>query len=516
MIKHLVVFLTVCGLIFFNSGCTSQQAETETAAIETADAEKIEDIQAIDPSLDAALNDTGTEAPLDLGTMPEAPVDATAAVAPELDATSPPPAEVPPPALDANIAPSATVTDSSVLTTETTTMTTQEGSQPPVVESTTTTTLTETPITEPSTPATTYVSSGGGDEITETPITDPAAVQSALSEDTISEELAAKKKAAAAAAPKASAPLKKISEFVPYQAKDGSWINTVYIARPKEKLSEISEKIYGTDKSADLKKISENSYLRSRSVRAGDKIYYSSPNRPDDSSRTISYYEDMGLMPETYVAKQGENLRTVAKELLGYDNAWRELWSVNSVESKTSLKDGETLRYWKDSAPPAAATLMDSTQAPPATAATAPPAPTEASLPPPAEALPPPTEALPPPPADANASLPPPPAPDAAPVDPMAAAPATTEELPPQPELAADTPPPPPPEEVVAEADAAPRKKINLDEEAAAEEEGVNSDTLMSIGALGILLALLAFVIIRKKKQKAAAAAAAAEQQQEI
>ena len=35
--------------------------------------------------------------------------------------------------------------------------------------------------------------------------------------------------------------------------------------------------------------------------------------------KTITYYEDMGMVPETYVAKKGESLRKVSKKLLGYD-----------------------------------------------------------------------------------------------------------------------------------------------------------------------------------------------------
>ena len=304
----------------------------------------------------------------------------------------------------------------------------------------------------------------------------------------------------------------------PYQGKDGGWINTVYVARPKESLADISMKIYGTDKTAMLKNIPENSYLKGRAPRGGDKIYYSSPNRPDDSTRTLLYQEDMGMMPETYVAKSGDNLRKVAKELLGYDNAWKEIWTSNSVESKTTLPEGELLRYWTEntmaaaSAPPAAtpppppsdsgsANLIDASQAPTAgttdTAAT-----------------------LPPPPADAMADLPPPPPPAdgtdpmaAAPPDPMAAG--STADLPPPPppdDMGAE-PPPPPPEEVAE----APRKRVNLDEEMAAEEAGgLDSDTMMSLGALGVLVALLAFVIIRRKKQKAAEAQAQQENQEII
>lgn len=506
MRKHLLVLLAMAGLIFINSGCTSQKTDDEKQVVENADTAKIEGdsgaVQAVDPSLDAALNEG-------------APVTADAST----DITPPPPPDIAmqttqPPATDASavINNPATVSDGTATTTETTTMTTQDGMAPPVTHSTTTTTTADLPPPPPP-------ESG---ELTETPITDPALVQSTLNEDPAAnvKHVAHKSsRAHVSATPVSTAhksSMKKFAEMVPYQGKNGAWINTIYVARPKEKLADISMKIFGTDKSADLKGIAENSYLKKRAVRAGDKIYYSSPNRPDDSAKMMLYYEDMGMVPETYVAKKGESLQKVSKKLLGYNTAWKEVWMSNIVESKTTLKDGETLRYWKEaeaaptmaanSAPPpqsGSASLVDSTQAPPATATTTPPAATEATMAPPPpdnnaqQAMPPPppadAQALPPPPADANANLPPPPPP-----------PADAQALPPPPQEVAQTPPPPPPPEELA-APAAKKKKVNLDEEAAAEDQGgLSSDTLMSMGALGVLLVLLAFVIIRKKKQKAA------------
>lgn len=498
MTKKIIILLAATGLVFFNSACTSQKTEGDTEMVETADAEKIDgealelsDTQT-DPALDAALGEAPAADPAELTETPitEAPPMDVAA-APVVEGTD-------------NI-------DGTMTTTETTTTTTIEGNAAPVVESSTT--ITETPIegTAIDTSSAYVPPAATDEELTETPITDPAVVAATLQEPP--------KPAKPAAAKPSGGALKKVALTAPYQGKDGAWINTVYVARPKESLADISMKLFGSDRSADLKKVAENSYLRNRAPRGGDKIYYSSPNRPDDSSKTLMYQEDMGMMPETYVAKKGDNLRTVSKELLGYDNAWKEVWTSNSVESKAGLKEGELLRYWAAAdttaaapAMPAApaegsANLIDSSQAPAATAQTAPP-----------------TETLPPPPADAAANLPPPPPPMdgmAPPADPMAPPPADpmaaagSEGLPPPPPetAAADVPPPPPPEEVAE----APRKKINLDEEMAAEEEGgLDSDTMMSMGALGVLVALLAFVIIRRKKQKAAEAQAQANNENEI
>ena len=474
MKRNTLLLIIAAGLIFINAGCTSQESQEEQAPIENADVEKI-DAPATDetvattaetppsteaPAAAAADDDKSLEASLDepTGTTTTTTITANSAPAPTTDAPAAPPT-MDDSSLNLGDAP-APATDVAAAT----------EAPPPAVEA---------PAAAPT-------------ELTETPVTEPAATASM---DIPSEQVSA--------SPVSSKPsggaIKKVAATVPYQAKDGGWVNTVYIARPKEKLADISQKIFGADKSGDLKKITENNYLKSRAVKAGDKIYYVSPNRPDDSSKTMLYFEDMGMVPETYVAKKGESLRKVAKELLGYDNAWKELWTSNSIESKTSLKDGETLRYWKATdavaaapAPaPAPATLVDSSQAPVPTAQTAPP------------------EALPPPPAEANAALPPPP-PDAA---------ATTQPPPPTDMAAAPPPPPPPTDEAAApppppadEAAAAPadgeavakKSKVNLDEEAANEEGagGLDTETLASMGALGVLVALLAFVIIRKKKQK--------------
>lgn len=452
MKKSRVLFLVAAtGLIFANSGCTSKSAEDASQVVETADTEKIEvadaSPQGTDPALDAALAGTTGETTTVTASTPEtaAPtLDETSLNAPAPAAAVAPPAETIPP--------------------------TEATTAPPPIE------IASEASAAVAAPA----------EITETPILTSEAPTPAVVESK----------------PKAAPAIKKIGELMPYQNKEGAWINTVYIARPKEKLLDISMKIFGADKTEDLKKITENSYLKVRSPRAGDKIFYTSPNRPEDSAKTMLYYEDMGMMPETYVAKKGESLRKVSKALLGYDNAWKELWASNAVESKTSLKDGETLRYWmapsaapapvamNSEAPKEEAKLIDASQAPQQIAA------------------------LPPPPTEANANLPPPP--DMAAAAPQAAAPMPAAEVAPVQAAAPEatlpppptenmTPPPPPPAAPEA-AHAAPKKKINLDEVAATEEESgeLDSDTLMSMGALGVLVALLAFVIIRKKKQKAA------------
>lgn len=447
MTKKLLFLVAVSGLIFANNGCTSKKSDDGEQIVENADIEKIEADGMGMPADDASLESA-------LGEMPT-PSDSSADAAPTIDdsSLSLDTADMPPPEVNAPDTPLPALEE-----------------VPPAI--------TETPLppTETTTVDTAALAASlgsSGSFVTET-VAPPADTGGYSSGITTSKP--------------AVTSIKKVSAATPYQGKDGAWINTVYIARPKEKLLDISMKIFGTDKTKELKKIAENRYLKSRAPKGGDKIYYTSPNRPDDSAKTMLYYEDMGMVPEIYVAKKGERLKNVSKELLGYDNAWKEVWASNGVESKTALKDGETLRYWKsaDAAMAAApeagtATLMDATQAPPPTAQIEPPA------------------ALPPPPTDANANLPPPP-------DPNAAATAGTDAnagLPPPPPADLAPPPPPPPDTASADEEAKP--KINLDEAAAAEEATgeLDSDTMMSMGALGVLVAMMAFVIIRKKKQRA-------------
>lgn len=468
MTKKLLFLVAVSGLIFANNGCTSKKAEEEQQVVENADIEKIEADglgmpaqETADVSLESALGDIPTQEIV----LEETPTQESALETPtpsDLGATTAPTIEDSSLSLDTAETPAPTTTDT-----------------PPPTDSVAPT-LTETPIlpSDTSSVDTAALAASLGSPTADAPPTDSTVT---------------------ASKPTRSA-IKKVSATMPYQGKDGAWINTVYIARPKEKLADISMKIFGADKTKELKKITENSYLKYRSVKAGDKIYYTSPNRPDDSTKTMLYYEDMGMVPEIYIAKKGENLKKISKELLGYNNAWKEVWASNAMESKTSLNDGETIRYWKiadgavASAPPSGtATLMDASQAPPPTAQIEPPA-----------------ELLPPPPADANANLPPPPTDqvpaDQAPADlaaaGMAGAADSNAGLPPPPPADLSPPPPPPPPDAAAIDE--PKKKVNLDEAAAAEGTGeLDSDTMMSMGALGVLVAMMAFVIIRKKKQKA-------------
>lgn len=139
-------------------------------------------------------------------------------------------------------------------------------------------------------------------------------------------------------APKPVASLKKVKDK-PFKVGK-TLANTVYIARDGDTWPSVSKKLDRPEK--ELKKISSIQ----RKLKVGDKVYYNSAKRPDDAERMVTYYEDNGFPEQIYTAKQGEDLKQVAKNLLGNKDSWKELWVTNPIESKGTLEDGTSLRYW--------------------------------------------------------------------------------------------------------------------------------------------------------------------------
>ena len=229
------------------------------------------------------------------------------------------------------------------------------------------------------------------------------------------------------AAPK---PLLK-AEVTPFN-RGGQLLNAIYVSRPGDSFSSMARMIYGDESRAgDLKKA--NSWVNN--LVPGTKIYYNSPQRPTDETRILTYYEDAGIAPEIYAAQPGENLKTVSKNLLGYDGAWKEVWALNSVDTKGDITEPTQLRYWKGGAGTVAATPP-----PVETAPTPPPVEEPIMTPPPAE-LPPPTDP------SQNMAMNEPPPPVEAPPEEMAPPPPADLPPPPPPVEALNPPPPPPSEE---------------------------------------------------------------------
>lgn len=503
MLKKLIFLLATISLVANISGCTSKSAQDETEIVENADVDKID-------AESGALAD-GTAAPATDDASLQAALGETSA-APLADAQLDAPTEAPPPVADApatDIAATEPVAASPDIAAAPTLDETSLNDIPPPTD--------QSVMALNDTPA-----------VTEAPLVAeaPAATESAPLVENPTETPVVSNYTSDAApivestpVAKAGSALKKIATTSPYKLGDG-WVNTVYVARSGEKLKQISQTIFGSDKSKDLKAIAENSYLKSRSVKAGDKIYYVSPNRPDDSTKTILYYEDVGMVPETYTAKSGDHLKKVAKKLLGSEKSWVELWTSNSVESKDKLAEGETLKYWKSASSIApvstttlaqntptenhSANLVDSTQMP---------------APPPQDTMPNPggqqVAQNTPPPADMN-SLPPPPSPDAPmpPPDANAAGMTDAPPPPPPPDMNAAPPPPPPPDVAAGHpgGDQGGKKfNPNAGEEEASTVGGLDQDTMMSLGALAVLVVALAFVLISRNKKRRAAEQAMAE-----
>ncbi len=278
--------------------------------------------------------------------------------------------------------------------------------------------------------------------------------------------------------PKAS--LKKVPAEPFYEG--GQLLNAVYVARPGDNYRKISTMIYGdASRHKDLRAANPSI----GTLKPGNKVYYNSPQRPSDTTAMKTYYEDMGLQPEVYVAKEGDNIRKVSKQLLGYDNAWQEVWSTNpAVESKQELMAGTELRYWK-AAPAAGAPAPVTNVA--ANDMAAPSAPPIDDMPPPPDMA---ANMPPPPPSDMDTNagagsvamndLPPPPA----------------EMAPPRPPPVEMAPPPPPP---MAQAPPPPVAKAPT-----MGEDGMsNDDMMMGLAGIGIVAAgIAAIMVIRKRRQQ--------------
>lgn len=273
--------------------------------------------------------------------------------------------------------------------------------------------------------------------------------------------------------------LKKVAEK-PWKVGKNVF-NTVYFAKPGDSLESISQLVYGADKT-DVLKAGNPSY-KSREPKPGDKVYYSSPTRPTDMDRMLTSYEDTGLQPQIYVAKKGDNIRKLSKQLLGYDGAWKEMWASNPVESKGSLDEGTELRYWASAPVAATAPTGNMEHAGMPTESVPPPAPTVAAneMPPPPPPMP---EAAPPPPPPAAAAneMPPPP--------------------PPMPEVAQNDIPPPPPIEQMAPPPPPPAPKAKKAPAAEAEHTGMDEDQMMALGVVAVAAAGIAMLLVVRKRRK--------------
>ena len=272
-------------------------------------------------------------------------------------------------------------------------------------------------------------------------------------------------------------PVKKVKD-VPFR-QAGQLLNTVYIVRPGDSLSSASTKLFGTDKSSDI--LAANPHLN-KSFKTGDKLYYNSPNRPDDAAQMLSYYQDNGMAPSTYTAQEGDDLRAVSQQLLGDSETWKEIYALNpSLESKGSLSAGTSFNYFAGAAPAVAQVNA------PSNFGSAP----QDLNPPPQDFAAPQAALAPPAPETFNqAQNMPTQNPDA-----MMAAGTVGQEMappPPAPPTMEMAPPPPPPEPMA-------RKRATVD---MSDETAQDANMTMMLGVALLVVAGGLFMIIRKNKAK--------------
>lgn len=144
--------------------------------------------------------------------------------------------------------------------------------------------------------------------------------------------------------------------------KNQRLMNTVYIARQGDDPGSISEKLFGKDNVSML--MADNPRM-SEGVSVGDKVYYTSTNRPDDKKEILTYYEDKKIPAQYYTTKEGDNIQKIGRELLGHDDAWKEIWATNDLQTQALLPAGIKLRYWSGGetvAPPIEPPPMASTE----------------------------------------------------------------------------------------------------------------------------------------------------------
>lgn len=128
---------------------------------------------------------------------------------------------------------------------------------------------------------------------------------------------------------------------------NGRTMNTVYIAREGDDPGTISEKIFERNNLPIL--LQDNPSLK-EGVSIGDKIYYNSPKRPNDTKEMLTYYEDKKIPAQYYITKKDDNIQKIGREVLGHDEAWKEIWATNEIlQTQALLPAGLRIRYWSGS-----------------------------------------------------------------------------------------------------------------------------------------------------------------------
>jgi LPXTG-motif cell wall-anchored protein len=222
----------------------------------------------------------------------------------------------------------------------------------------------------------------------------------------------------------------------------------------------------------------------------------------------ISFYEENGIPPATYVTQENDDIRTFSKKLLGAKDSWKEVWATNpTVESKGKVPAGLEIHYWPENTEVASASKTDKVVAAGAVAAAGNPPPSDPTAGPDqglSDSVPDaamnnpagPTGAA----GGAQANMPQPQAGAAAGMNQPPQEMAMNNMPPPPPQPAQQpmqmAPPPPPPPPPVRPAQQG-KKPAQV-----ADATTTDTDQTMMLGAGGLLLlgGVLAFSVIRRKK----------------
>ncbi len=145
--------------------------------------------------------------------------------------------------------------------------------------------------------------------------------------------------------------VKKVKSWIPVKKmkddpylQNGILLNALYIVREGDTFDKIGEKIYGKGSFNNLAKV--NPFLRKK-LRVGEKVYYNSPNRPNDDSRMLFHYDDVGQVPQFRQVGYGENIRKISMELLGHPRSWMEIWATNpELVSKGVVDRDYKIKYF--------------------------------------------------------------------------------------------------------------------------------------------------------------------------
>lgn len=127
--------------------------------------------------------------------------------------------------------------------------------------------------------------------------------------------------------------------------KKGQTMNRYYFVRPNDTPESVSEMIYGTqDRAKDLVE------WNGKSFHVGKLLLFVSPENASDTEMK-SIFEERKVATEEYVVQKGDWLSKIANTTYGSGDSWREIASVNGLESPDKLDVGDKLTLFPNKIP---------------------------------------------------------------------------------------------------------------------------------------------------------------------